>query len=89
MPTPTQMQAFITGIVSNHHVGASERLDYVVASMQANQTERRRGRDRLIAEKRKFLARPASFRTEQVGPLIVDGDFAAIRRRFTFGAADE
>lgn len=88
MPTHKQIQDFVADVLSNDHVGAIERWYDAAASMQENQSEPRRGRDRLIAEESAMLGSLASVRTELIGSPIVNGDFAAIRWRFTFQRPD-
>lgn len=88
MPTPVQINAFVDDVLSNDHAGAIERWYHADASMQENQAEPRQGRDRLLAEEQQVLASVASVKTELLGAPIVNGDFAAIRWRFTFERAD-
>jgi len=88
MPSRDQFDAFVADVLSNDHAGAIERWYAPEASMQENQSEPRRGRERLIAEETVVLASVESVKSELIGEPLLDGDHAAIRWRFTFTRAD-
>ena len=82
------LRAFATTVEANDHVGAIERFYAPDASTRENENAPIRGRDVLAEKERKVLASVASVTTTRIGPLLLDGDHAAIRWRFEFTAKD-
>ena len=88
MPTRERLNEFIAVVEAGDHVGAIERFYAVDASTRENENPPITGRDALAAKERAVLARVAGVKTTRIGPLLLDGDHAAIRWRFEFTARD-
>jgi hypothetical protein len=88
MPALETLRAFAATVESNDHVGAIERFYAPDASTMENDKPPTVGRDVLAERERKVLARVAGVKTTRIGPLLLDGDHAAIRWRFEFTAKD-
>jgi hypothetical protein len=88
MPSLETLRAFAAMVASNDHVGAIERFYAPDARTRENEKEPIAGRDVLAERERKVLARVESVKTTRIGPLLLDGDHAAIRWRFEFTAKD-
>ncbi len=88
MPAAEVLEGFIAAVESNDHAGAIERFYSPEASMQENDLPPRRGRDALVANERKVLARMGSVRSSCVRPVFVNGDHVVIRWVFEFEALD-
>ena len=88
MPSRTRLKAFADTVESNDHVGAILRFYAADASTRENDNPPLRGREILAEKERQVLARVAGVKTTRLGPLLVDGDHAAIRWRFEFTAKD-
>jgi hypothetical protein len=84
MPTPLALERFIAMVESNAHAEAIEAFHAPDASMQENQGVRRIGRDLLVANERRVLARARSVSSSCVRPVFVSGDKVVIRWRFHF-----
>jgi hypothetical protein len=84
MPSLATLQAFADTVEANDHVGAIERFYASDASTRENDNPPIRGREALAAKERQVLARVAGVKTTRLGPLLLDGDHAAIRWRFEF-----
>lgn len=84
MPTPETLEKFIALVEQNAHVEALEEFYTDDASMQENQTAPRVGRDTLVANERRVMARAASVTSQCVRPAFVSGDCVVIRWRFRF-----
>jgi hypothetical protein len=84
MPSPETLERFIARVEQNAHAEALAEFYTENASMRENQSEPRRGRDLLVANERKVLARAKSVRSECVRPLFVNGDRVIIRWVFEF-----
>jgi hypothetical protein len=82
---PTELlERFIAMVESNDHVGAIERFYGENATMQENDMLPRVGRDALVANERKALARMRSVSSQCVRPVFVNGDHVVIRWLFEF-----
>jgi ketosteroid isomerase-like protein len=88
MPSLATLKAFADTVEANDHVGAILRFYAADASTRENDNPPLRGRDALAEKERQVLARVASVKTTRLGPLLVDGDHAAIRWRFEFTDRD-
>lgn len=88
MPTFEILERFVAQVEANQHDKAIAEFYTENASMQENQAEPRRGRDKLISRERAVLARAKSITSECVRPVFVNGDRAVIRWRFHFDWPD-
>ena len=88
MPTLDTLERFIARVESNAHDQAIAEFYTETASIQENQSEPRRGRDKLVAGEREFLARAASVESKCVRPVFVNGDRVVIRWIFRFVLLD-
>lgn len=84
MPTPTTLERFVAMVESNAHAEAIEAFYTADASMRENQGEPRIGRELLVANERRVLAKAGNVMSECVRPLFVSGDNVVIRWRFRF-----
>lgn len=84
MPTPETLERFIARVEQNVHAEAIAEFYTADASMQENQAPPRRGRDGLIANERRVLARARSVTSTCVRPVFVNGDHVVIRWIFEF-----
>ena len=84
MPTSETLERFIAMVESNAHVEAIESFYTPEASMQENQKLPRRGRDSLVANESRVLARAKSVASTCVRPVFVNGDRVVIRWIFRF-----
>ena len=84
MPTPETLERFIARVEQNAHADAIEEFYTANATMQENQAPPRSGRDALVANERKVLARAKSVKSTCVRPAFVNGDHVAIRWIFEF-----
>jgi ketosteroid isomerase-like protein len=84
VPTHEILERFIGRVESNEHDKAIAEFYTENASMQENQAEPRRGRDKLVAHERAVLARAKSVTSECVRPIFVSGDRVVIRWKFHF-----
>ena len=88
MPTPETLERFIALVESNAHVEAIESFYTADASMQENQSAPRVGRDVLVANERRVLAKAHSLASQCVRPVFVSGDKVVIRWIFRFEYLD-
>ena len=88
MPTAATLERFIALVESNAHAEAIEGFYTPDASMQENQAEPRVGRDRLVANERRVLAKAKTVNSQCVRPVFVQGDFVVIRWIFQFAWLD-
>ena len=88
MPSLATLQAFADTVEANDHVGAIERFYAPDALTRENDKAPLHGREKLAEKERSVLARVASVKTTRLGPLLLDGDHAAIRWRFEFTGED-
>ena len=84
MPTPETLERFIALVEANAHAEAIEQFYAPDASMQENQSEPRVGRDRLVANERRILAKAKTVSSRCVRPAFVCGDYVVIRWIFSF-----
>ncbi len=84
MPTAETLERFIALVESNAHADAIEEFYAPDASMQENQGEPRVGRDRLVANERRILAKAKTVSSTCVRPVFVNGDYVVIRWIFSF-----
>lgn len=88
MPSRETLERFVAAVESNDHVGAIEAFYTADASMQENDGEPRRGRELLMANEAKVLARMKSVKSSCVRPVFREGDHVVIRWIFEFEALD-
>ncbi len=88
MPSPDTLARFIARVEQNAHVEAIEEFYAPDASMQENLSPPRVGREALIANEAKAMARTKSVQSWCVGPVFVNGDLVVIRWRFRFELPD-
>ncbi|MEO8674238.1 MAG: nuclear transport factor 2 family protein [Casimicrobiaceae bacterium] len=84
MPTPQTIERFIARVEQNAHAEAIEEFYAVDASMQENEAPPRTGRDLLVANERRVLARAKTVSSACVRPVFVDGDRVVVRWIFEF-----
>lgn len=84
MPSASVLERFIAAVESNRHAEAIEEFYAADASMQENGLPPRRGRDALVANERKVLARMKSVRSKCVRPVFVNGELVVVRWVFEF-----
>ena len=84
MPTSTTLERFVAMVESNAHAEAIEAFYTPDASMRENQREPRVGRDLLVANERRVLAKARTVVSECVRPVFVHGDKVVVRWRFRF-----
>ena len=84
MPTAATLERFIALVERNAHADAIEAFYTPNASMQENQSAPRIGRDHLIANERRVLAKARSVSSTCVRPVFIDGDNVVIRWIFRF-----
>ena len=88
MPDSATLERFIARVESGAHAEAIAEFYAPDASMQENEQPPRVGRDGLVANERKVLARTKSVRSTCIRPVLVDGDRVAIRWLFEFEFVD-
>jgi hypothetical protein len=84
MPSPQVLERFIARVESNDHVEAIEQFYARNATMQENDLPPRVGREALVANERKALARMRSVHSQCVRPVFESGDHVVIRWVFEF-----
>ena len=84
MPRPETLERFIARVEQNAHAEALEEFYTANASMRENQKEPRIGRELLVANERKVLARAKTVRSECIHPVFVNGNHVVIRWVFEF-----
>jgi hypothetical protein len=84
MPTLETLERFIARVEQNLHADAIEEFYTANASMQENQGAPRVGRDALVANERRVLARAKSVKSTCIRPAFVNGDYVVIRWLFEF-----
>ena len=84
MPTQQTLERFIARVEENVHDKAIAEFYTENATMRENMTAPRVGRDTLIENERKVLARAKSVRSECVRPVLANGDIVVIRWIFDF-----
>ena len=84
MPTPQTLERFIARVEHNAHAEAIGEFYTADASMQENQATPRRGRDALMANERRVLARARTVSSQCVRPVFVNVDRVVIRWIFRF-----
>ena len=84
MPAREILEQFIAQVERNAHVEAIEAFYADDASMRENQSTPRVGRDALVANERRVLAKARSVQSRCVRPVFVCGDFVVIRWIFEF-----
>jgi hypothetical protein len=84
MPSPETLERFIALVERNAHVDALEGFYAPDATMQENQKPPRVGRDALVANERRVLAKAKSVASHCVRPVLVSGNRVVIRWIFRF-----
>jgi ketosteroid isomerase-like protein len=84
MPTTVTLERFIVLVEQNAHADAIEAFYAPNASMQENQSAPRVGRDNLVANERRVLARAKRVFSKCIRPVFVSGDRVVIRWVFEF-----
>src|SRR5688500_17960343 len=84
MPTSETLERFITRVEQNAHVEAIAEFYTAGASMQENLSPPRVGREALIDNERKTMAKAKSVQSTCVRPVLVNGDIVVIRWIFEF-----
>jgi SnoaL-like domain len=84
MPSTDTLERFIALVESNAHADAIEAFYTENASMQENNSPPRVGRDLLVANERKVLARAKTVRSQCMRPVFIEGDRVVIRWVFEF-----
>lgn len=88
MPDKARVDAFVAMVVSGDHVGAIRDFYTEDATMRENLAEPRRGRDALVENERKALARVESVFTHPPRAVLVDGDRVVVHWVFDFTGKD-
>ena len=88
MPSAAALERFISRVESGAHADAIEEFYTADASMQENEKSPRVGRDLLVANERRVLARTKSVRSTCIRPVFVDGDRVVVRWLFEFEFVD-
>jgi hypothetical protein len=88
MPTTASLERFIARVEQNAHAEAIEEFYTADASIQENQSPPRVGRDGLVANERKILARAHSVTSKCIRPVLANGDVVVIRWEFRFDWLD-
>ncbi len=88
MPSAATLERFIARVEQNAHVEAILEFYTEDASMQENQSAPRVGRDVLVANEQRALARAESVHSTCVRPVFVSGDHVVIRWIFGFTYKD-
>lgn len=84
MPSAETLERFIGLVEQNAHVEAIEAYYTPNASMQENQSKPRVGRDSLVANERRVLAKARVVMSKCIRPAFVAGDRVVIRWEFRF-----
>ena len=84
MPNADTLERFIARVEQNAHADAIEEFYAPQASMRENFDPPRVGRNLLVANERKVLARARSVRSQCVRPVFVSGELVVIRWIFDF-----
>ena len=84
MPAREILEQFVAQVERNAHVEAIEAFYADDASMRENQSAPRVGREALVANERRVLAKARSVQSTCVRPVFVSGDFVVIRWIFEF-----
>jgi len=84
MPSQEIVERFITRVEENEHDKAIEEYYTMDASMQENQSEPRVGRDLLVENERKVLARVKIMTSKCIRPVFINGDNVVIQWVFQF-----
>ncbi|MFZ0594737.1 MAG: nuclear transport factor 2 family protein [Bryobacteraceae bacterium] len=84
MPTHEMLERFVARVESNEHDKAIAEFYTEDASIQENQEEPRKGRDKLVAREQTVLARAKCVTSECVRPVFVNKDRVVIRWKFRF-----
>ena len=88
MPASETLERFIARVEANAHVTAIEEFYTAQASMQENEGTPRVGRETLVANERKILARARGVASQCIRPVLVCGDLVVIRWKFHFDWLD-
>src|SRR5262245_31809068 len=88
MPSTATLERFIARVEAGAHAEAIEEFYTAGASMQENEIPPRVGRDVLVANERRVLAKTKFVRSRCVRPVFVDGDRVVIRWVFEFEFLD-
>ena len=84
MPTAQTLERFIARVESNAHAEAIEEFYTEDGSMRENQAPPRVGRDMLVANERRVLARARAVNSTCIRPVFQSGDGVVIRWVFEF-----
>ena len=84
MPRPETLERFVARVEQNAHAEALEEFYAPNAFMRENQKEPRVGRELLVANERKVLARARTVRSECIRPVFVNGNHVVVRWVFEF-----
>ena len=84
MPSVDTLERFIARVEQNDHARAIEEFYTVDASMRENLAVPRVGRDNLIAQERRVLARARTVQSRCIRPVFVNGSTVVIRWVFEF-----
>jgi hypothetical protein len=84
MPAAATLERFIARVESNAHAEAIEEFYTTNASMQENNALPRVGREALVANEKKVMARAKSVASKCIHPVFVDGNHVVIRWVFDF-----
>ncbi len=84
MPSTETLERFIARVEQNAHVEAIEEFYTADATMQENQAPPRVGRDALVTNESRVMARAKSVSSTCVRPVFVNGDKVVVRWIFRF-----
>ena len=88
VPSADALERFVAMVESNEHAEAIEAFYAPHASMRENGGVPRVGRDALVANERRVLAKAKRVHSECVRPVFVHEDHVVVRWRFRFDWLD-
>jgi len=88
VPSADTLERFVAMVESNAHAEAIEAFYAPHASMRENGGMPRVGRDALVANERRVIAKAKRVHSECVRPVFVHGDHVVVRWRFRFDWVD-
>lgn len=89
MPLTETIEAFITRVEENQHDKAIEEFYHINASMQENNLEPRIGRDYLVANEKKIMAKAKWISSKCIRPVFINKNTVVIRWKFLFKWKDD
>ena len=88
MPDRATLESFAALVEAGDYVGAIERYYAPDAATRENGAAPLGGRDALVAKEQGVMAAYRTIEAKRLGPIMIEGDHAAIAWRFTFTTRD-